>query len=134
MFKKVFQSIRRTFTRGEEARPGNRGNTRRQSSDKPHALLERISAPSPAPAARSSAPASTSSAPASRPRAGRPRSPEELCGISPKMSKDEIKARLAFLYRRYNRATSSLDENLRAEAEIMLDAIVAVRERTFGPI
>ena len=50
------------------------------------------------------------------------------------MSKDEIKARLAFLYRRYNRATSSLDENLRAEAEIMLDAIVAVRERTFGPI
>jgi hypothetical protein len=60
--------------------------------------------------------------------------PEERCGITAKMSKDEIRARLALLYRRYNRATSSLDAGLRAESEEMLDAIVAVRERTFGPI
>jgi hypothetical protein len=60
--------------------------------------------------------------------------PEELCGITPKMSKDEIRAKLAILYRRYNRATSSLDAKLRAESEEMLDAVVAVRERVFGPI
>ena len=60
--------------------------------------------------------------------------PEEACGIHPRMTKDEIKARLALLYRRYNRATSSLDMKLRAEAEQMLDAIVAVREKVFGPI
>lgn len=60
--------------------------------------------------------------------------PEDRCGVTAKMSKDEIRARLALLYRRYNRATSSLDAGLRAESEEMLDAIVAVRERTFGPI
>jgi hypothetical protein len=62
------------------------------------------------------------------------KSPEELCGISPKMSKDEVRQKLAVLYRRYNRATSSLDAKLRAEAEEMLDAIVAIREKVFGPI
>ena len=50
------------------------------------------------------------------------------------MTRDEIKARLALLYRRYNRATSSLDAKLRAEAEVMLDAVVALREKTFGQI
>jgi len=59
---------------------------------------------------------------------------EELCEIKAGMSKDDIKARLAFLYRRYNSATSSLDAKLRKEAEIMLDAVVIVREKTFGPI
>ena len=58
----------------------------------------------------------------------------ELCEIKAGMSKDDIKARLAFLYRRYNSATSSLDAKLRKEAEIMLDAVVVVREKTFGPI
>jgi hypothetical protein len=125
MFKKVFQTIRRAFAGGEQPGPGNKANTRRQPSDKTRSLLDKISTPPPA--GRSSAPASSA-------RAGRPGSPEELCGISPKMSKDEIKARLALLYRRYNRATSSLDTKLRAEAETMLDAIVAVREKTFGPI
>ena len=61
-------------------------------------------------------------------------SPEELCGITSKMGKDEIREKLALLYKRYNRATSSLDTNLRAEAEEMLDAIVAIREKVFGPI
>lgn len=50
------------------------------------------------------------------------------------MSKDEVRTRLAFLYKRYNRATSSLNAKLRAEANEMLDAVVAVREKVFGPI
>lgn len=57
------------------------------------------------------------------------KTPEELCGITAEMSPSELKNRLAELYQRHNRASSSLDENLRAEAEIMLDAIVACRER-----
>ena len=60
--------------------------------------------------------------------------PEEACGITAKMSKDEVRERLALLYKRYNRATSSLDAGLRAEAEEMLDAVVAVREKVFGAI
>ncbi len=60
--------------------------------------------------------------------------PEEMCGITGKMAKDEVRERLALLYKRYNRATSSLDATLRAEAEEMLDAIVVIREKVFGPI
>ena len=59
---------------------------------------------------------------------------EELCGLTSKMGKNEVRERLALLYKRYNRATSSLDAGVRAEAEAMLDAIVAVREKVFGPI
>lgn len=59
---------------------------------------------------------------------------EEICGIASRMPKDEIRRRLALLYRRYNRAASSLDPKLRHEAERMLDAIVTVRENVFGPI
>ncbi|WP_395731216.1 hypothetical protein [Prosthecobacter sp.] len=62
------------------------------------------------------------------------KSPEELCGITPKMPKDEIKARLKMLFRRYNRSASSLDAKLRGEADQMLDAIVQVREKHFGEI
>lgn len=62
------------------------------------------------------------------------KSPEELCAVDEKMSKDDIRVRLASLYKRYNRATSSLDAKLRAESEVMLDAIVNVREKHFGPI
>ena len=61
-------------------------------------------------------------------------SAEELCGVTSKMGKDEVRQKLALLYRRYNRATSSLDSKLRSEAEVMLDAIVAVREKVIGPI
>jgi hypothetical protein len=57
------------------------------------------------------------------------KSPDELCGIEPSMGEDEIRARLAKLFLRHNRAASSFDLNLRAEAEIMLQAIVAVREQ-----
>lgn len=48
------------------------------------------------------------------------------------MTKDELREHLAALYRRHNRAASSLDDQLRREAEIMLEAIVACRERYLG--
>lgn len=58
------------------------------------------------------------------------RSPEAMCEINAKkMSRDEIKARLAELYKRFNHAAGSLNDELREEAEIMLDAIVACREK-----
>jgi hypothetical protein len=50
------------------------------------------------------------------------------------MNKDQIRDRLKLLYRRYNRAASSLDAKTRAEADKMLDAIVKVREKNFGEI
>jgi len=58
--------------------------------------------------------------------------PEVLCGLTPGMSTDEIRDHLAALYRRHNRAASSLDDTLRADAEIMLDAIVRCRESLLG--
>jgi hypothetical protein len=63
-----------------------------------------------------------------------PKSPEDLCGITPKMPKEEIKAQLKMLFRRYNRSASSLDAKLRGEADQMLDAIVQMREKHFGEI
>ncbi len=65
---------------------------------------------------------------------GRSPSPESICGINVKMPKYEIRKRLAVLYRRYNRAASSLDAKMRAQSEMMLDAIVKVREKYFDPI
>ena len=67
-----------------------------------------------------------------RPKLDPTMSAEQLCGIQPGMQLPEIKDHLAMLYRRHNRAASSLDENLRAEAEIMLDAIVECREKYLG--
>lgn len=64
----------------------------------------------------------------------KPKSPEELCEITPKMSKDEIKARLKLLFRRFNRGASSLDAKVRDEAEMMLNAVVEVREKHFGEL
>lgn len=58
------------------------------------------------------------------------RSPEEMCDIDPTtMDRDAIRAHLAALYRRHNAAAASLDTELRAEGELMLDAIVACREK-----
>lgn len=58
------------------------------------------------------------------------KTPEALCGIEPKkMKKDEIKEKLAEFYRRHNHAAGSLSSELREEAEKMLDAIVACREK-----
>ena len=56
--------------------------------------------------------------------------PEARCGIEPtSMDRDEIRTRLAILYKRHNHAASSLDPELRNEAEEMLDAIVHCREK-----
>lgn len=60
--------------------------------------------------------------------------PEQICGITPNMSQDQIRQRLATLYRRYNFASASLNAGLRAESETALNAIVAVREKYFGPV
>lgn len=57
--------------------------------------------------------------------------PEVLCGITPGMSSEEIARRLTELHRRHNRAATSLDAQLRAESDIMLDAIAALREKYF---
>ena len=54
---------------------------------------------------------------------------ERICGISPTMSHEEIAEILARLYQRHNRAASSFDSRLRAEAEFMLDAIAGLREK-----
>ena len=54
---------------------------------------------------------------------------EELCDLKDGMSIEELDDHLKLLYRRHNRAASSLDETKRKEAEIMLDAIVEVRQR-----
>lgn len=64
----------------------------------------------------------------------KPKTAEELCEITPKMSKDEIKTRLKLLFRRFNRGASSLDAKVRDEAEIMLNAVVEVREKHFGEL
>ena len=56
-------------------------------------------------------------------------SPELMCGIRPGMTKDEMKKHLALLYKRHNRAASSLEEDRRREAEMMLDAIVICRQK-----
>lgn len=63
-----------------------------------------------------------------------PKSPEELCGLTPKMDKEQVLAQLKLLFRRYNRSASSLDAQTRIQAEKMLDAIVQMREKHFGEI
>ncbi|HCN27274.1 MAG TPA: hypothetical protein DIT64_00470 [Verrucomicrobiales bacterium] len=93
-------------------------------------------AAAPAPAARASAPktsplAGIKNAPA---KSSAPQTPDELCGITPKMPKSEIMDQLKRLYRRHNRGASSLDPKVRARAEEMLHAIVVVREKHFGQI
>ncbi len=59
-------------------------------------------------------------------------SAETLCGVNTSMAKEEIKEKLAVLYRRHNRAASSLDAKMREEAEIMLEAIAAMKEKFLG--
>ncbi len=53
--------------------------------------------------------------------------PEEICGLTPEMTQEEVAERLAFLYRRHNRASSSLEAHLREEAEIMLEVVAEMR-------
>lgn len=56
-------------------------------------------------------------------------SPEAICGITPSMSRAQISDVLARLYQRHNRASSSFDTQLAAEAEYMLDLIAGLREK-----
>ena len=120
MFKKVFQSFSKVF--------------RPKTTEPPVSQTIRSAPPSftGLSGSRKKNPAEDESingeAPAKAP------SPETLCGINLKMPKYEIRKRLAVLYRRYNRAASSLDASMRAESERMLDAIVKVREKYFDPL
>ncbi|CAN5460435.1 hypothetical protein BH23VER1_BH23VER1_24570 [soil metagenome] len=57
---------------------------------------------------------------------------EELCELRDGMTHAELREHLSLLYRRHNRAASSLDPKLRREANIMLDAIVAMRQKYLG--
>ena len=122
MFKKVLQSLTKSFSKST-------------TPDKPVAA-KAVAAPvviGTAPAPRTESPLKKIAAPPA-PAPARPMSSEELCGIEPKMNKEQIRDRLKLLYRRYNRAASSLDTKTRAEADAMLDAIVHIREKTFGEI
>jgi len=107
-------------------------------------------APVPAPAARAAATAATAAAAAApapapekaadaavrqaatRPRLDAATPPEQLCGLTPEMTKEQIREHLAMLYQRHNRAASSLEADLREEAELMLDAVVRCRETFLG--
>lgn len=118
MFKKIVQSISKSLNKPEA------------KSTKPSAATKNIE-----PKKAAEAPLKKIiEAPAPAAKVEAPKSPEELCGIEPKMAKDQVKERLKLLYRRYNRAASSLDSSTRGEADVMLDAIVAVREKHFGAI
>jgi hypothetical protein len=117
MFKRVIQSLSKSLSRQQAGTP---------------AVVPDEAAPAPAkakPAAKPEAPLKPMET-VVKPDV----SPEELCGIDAKMNKEAIRERLKLLYARFNRAASSLDEKTRREADVMLDAIVAVREKHFGTI
>lgn len=113
MFRKVIESLSRSLSTSKKT---TRARPRRGSGGS--VLEEMVKSPGRAAAA---------------PVTGN-ESAEQLCGIQPGMKKDEISALLKKLYRRHNRAASSLNPALRAESERMLDAIVEVREKHFGRI
>ena len=121
MFKKVLQSISKSLSRQADA-PVKPATAPRSAPPSP-------ASPPPPPASKAAA----SSVPAP-PSKSAPATPEGLLGIDPKMNKEQIRDHLKLLYRRYNRAASSLDNATRSEADTMLDAIVAVREKNFGEI
>lgn len=124
MFRRVLQSITRSLqsaarTQAPEAkRPVSSGS-----------VLEKVAKVERGPATKGKTAAANGPA-----GLGGAASAEALCGITSKMSKDEVAARLKLLYRRYNRSASSLDASLRAESEQMLNAIVDVREKHFGEV
>jgi hypothetical protein len=129
MFKKLLQSLTRSTPQ-----PAPKPAPPAAPASKAGSLLDKVGGTKPPPAA-APAPAAKAQKAAEKP-ASPPRklTPEEMCEITPKMSKDEIRAHLKLLYRRFNRGASSLDAKVRDEADAMLDAIVAVREKTFGEI
>jgi hypothetical protein len=120
MFKKVLQSLSNSLQRKPAA------------PTKPVAIPVKTPEPVVEPVREESPLKKIAAPPAPAPEPVK--SPEELCGIEAKMNKDQIREQLKLLYRRYNRAASSLDAKTRQEADAMLDAIVGVREKTFGEI
>lgn len=122
MFKRVLESLSKSLGGKKSApAPAARQQSKPAASSQPAAkggsILDKVAA-----------------APAKAPESKKPSTPEEMCGITPKMTKDQIGAQLKLLYRRYNRGASSLDPKVRAEADQMLDVIVAIREKTFGEL
>ncbi len=95
---------------------GKSAAKKQAAAAKPGSLLEKVNKGTPATKAEA------------------PKTPEDLCGITPKMGKDEVMTQLKLLFRRYNRSASSLDAHTRDEAEKMMDAIVKMREKHFGEI
>jgi hypothetical protein len=162
MFKKLIQSISKSrTTQAEVTKEAPPPIKKPQAAPPPPAKVKDLPAappPPPAPVAKKAEPAAAvptpavaangvaNAASAVAPAAAAPvvpaaeakpvvkKSIEELCAVEPKMSKDQIRERIKLIYRRYNRAASSLDAATRAEAEVMLDAVVALREKTFGEI
>jgi hypothetical protein len=135
MFKKVIQSLSKSLIKQADPTPA-------PSPPKPEpapapAAAKKAAKPTPILQAIADGPALAAPEKPVAPAPAKveaPKSPEELCGVEGKMNKDQIRERLKLLYRRYNRAASSLNSATRAEAEKMLDAIVALREKTFGEI
>jgi hypothetical protein len=127
MFNKIFKTLSKTFAGKEDSRQEVPAPTRAPAPPpaKSGSLLDKLSG-TPPPSEKKKERARVAPTPTL--------SPDELCGITPSMNKDQVRGRLAMLYRRHNRATSSLDAKMRAEAEKMLGAIVLVREKHFGPI
>lgn len=124
MFKRVLESLSKSLGGGKSAAarklsPPAKTSSAQTPPAKSGSLLDKVGG-----LAKPSAPA----------QARPPSTPEEMCGITSKMTKDQIGAQLKLLYRRYNRGASSLDKKVSQDAERMLDAIVAVREKTFGEL
>eukprot|EP01031_Cornospumella_fuschlensis_P052678 gene52678-64373_t len=105
MFKKILQSLTRSQSAKTPPPPAMTTFSSATRASRPNSVLDKIVRGAPL-------------------EVTAPRTPEELCEITPKMPKDQIQARLKLLYRRYNRCASSLDAQVRNEAERMLNAIV----------
>jgi len=147
LFKKPEPKPRLTLPSHTQPIPEEPGHTPAQSrsrtKDKTQPQPRAQTAPAPAPAAtapvkqtRPERPGSASNPKAKEEwarqaakRINPDATPEQLCGLTPGMSKEEISNQLAILYRRHNRAASSLEPRLREEAEIMLDVIAALRQK-----
>ena len=123
MFKKVLQSISKSLQRSTPAEVASPAKV----TAKPEVRKESAPAPKEESALKRIVALPAAAAPAKR-------TPEDLCGVDAKMNKEQIRDRLKLLYRRHNRAASSLDPKTRAEADSMLNAIVSIREKTFGAI
>jgi hypothetical protein len=123
MFKKVLQSLSKSL---------NRQHTGPLPTTRPDTASREVIGASSAPP--SSPPSAAASQKVAAPAPAAHQTPEDLCGITAKMNKEQIRDQLKTLYRRFNQSASSLDMKTRKEADAMLDAIVAVREKHFGQI